>query len=295
MLRGIIVVAVLFMITGIVSGIQVHHQSPQKQEINENESALWCFTITNNELEPVDIVIEFEETSFPIDGYPFHYTLNPGEDIDGYYLIGPCENIEVDIELDSSYNITDEGQWTGNQGFVGHHVTLNVSAAPPEDPVLRTIEREEPFPVEIVTVSLLMFILLFLKRHFLLSLIPPLYNKVYGDGLFSNDWRNKIYIALENEKDGLRMKEIASCTGCNRDTARYHVRRLVREGFIVKKPNKKYYHYMNNNNDVHSLEATIRQMMNAHPELKQVEIANQLGISRQHAYYYMNKINNGHE
>lgn len=295
MLRGIITVIVLFMVTGIVSGLQVQQYSPDRQEINENESAIWSFRITNDEFEPVDIDVDFGETMFPIDGYPFQCTLNPGEDIDGYYLIGPCKDITEDVEFESFYNVTDEGQWSGDRSTIGNPVTLNVSAGSNEEPVFRIVEREEPYPVEIVVVSIVIFFLLLLKRHLLFSLIPPLYNKIYGEGLFSNEWRNKIYIALENEKEGLRMRDIASCTGCNRDTARYHVRRLVKDGYVIQKPNKKYYHYMNNNNNVQSLETTVRQMMNDHPEIKQVEIANQLGISRQHAYYYMKKINNGHE
>lgn len=174
MLRGIIIVIVLFMVTGIVSGLRVQHFSPENQEINENESAIWNFRITNDELEPVDINVTFGETMFSIDGFPIQWTLNQSEWIDGYYVIGPCENITDDVIIDSSYLITDEGHWTGDRSTIGKSVTLNVHAGPEEEPEFRIVEREEPIPVEIVVASIIIFILLYLKRHLLLSIIPPL-------------------------------------------------------------------------------------------------------------------------
>lgn len=292
--RAIILVLTLIMITGVTRGLQVDTHTPDRQEIKENESAIWTFTITNNEPEPIDITIEFTDTMFPIDGHPIECSLIPGEDIDGYYLIGPCTNITEDVEVNSSYTIIDVGQISGNRGSSEKGALLTVMSIEEENTYFHSVERDEPFPVEIVATSLLIAIFLFIKRHLFLSFFPPLYNKIYGDRLFTNEWRNEIFLALEQNQDGLRMKELSECTGCNRDTARYHVRRLVKEGYVIKKPNKRYYHHLNNNNHIQSIEDTIRNLLEENPEIRQVDIANQLGISRQHAYYYMNKIKNGH-
>jgi hypothetical protein len=147
MIRGITVAIVLFMVTGIATAIQVQQYTPDRLEINEDESALWSFTITNDEFEPIDITIEFEDTMFCVDGHPFQWSLNPGEDVDGYYLIGPCSNITADVELNASYIITDVGQITGDRGVTQNPVTLNVSAAPEEEPALRSIEQENSIPI----------------------------------------------------------------------------------------------------------------------------------------------------
>jgi predicted transcriptional regulator len=293
---ALIVIASIICILSSSKGVVVTLDK-NKDAVNESETGIFNYEVMNNELTRMTITITYADTCFNTSAHPTRIDLFPSESESGSYEIGPCCDVDFPTQLELFLNFSVERhEPLYDDTWINNSLQLNIVVQKAEEPIVSSVYDSTIDPVIIIaTICIFTLFLLLLKRILQANVFFFLYHKIYGDRLFSNEWRNSIFISLEQNANGLRMKEICEETGCDRNTARYHVHRLMKEGFIIKGGNKRYYHYLMSNPNAVSIEELIRRMINDNPEIRQIDIANQLGISRQRTYYYVNKIHNSED
>jgi len=108
-----------------------------------------------------------------------------------------------------------------------------------------------------------------------------------GDDLTSCDY---LIFNLIKTYPGIKLFEIRDTTRLNRNTVKYHLANLIADNVVTKGCDHGY--YLPNSDAIPrvSLEERIIDLHSENPKKEIVQIAHELNISRQLAWYYLNKM-----
>lgn len=275
------------------SGARVLTDDPHK-EIREGDTAVYNWQVLNDEENRLIVTMEWAETNFSEEVSPIEFSLWPTESESGHYSIGPCEDIEVDITIELFLNVRYERQGLrggGGEMNTTFWLTITNTESEVEDAASTSDDDDGHILHYIFSLGIISTIILLHNRLGYFHFFTPYYYKIRRDDIFLHESRNNILHLLATERNGKTLNEMHNMLDLNRSTTRYHLRKLMEYGVVVKGNDRRYYLWKFRSRSGESVEDAIWDLALSDPEIKKAEIARRLGISRQNVSYHMNKRN----
>lgn len=292
-LLNVLLFIILLIIPSSISAVRVSINEDHIT-IYEWDVATFQWQIMNDEESQISVDIEFTETEFDDDVEPNNFDLYPTESETGTYRIGRCGPIEETVTLTLFLTFVCERDGPIRPGRTESNSTLYLTILKRGDtaavePPVKVEDEDYPLQNIVYTVGIISVLIYINSRLGYFCFFTPYYYKLMREDLFQHDDRNSILKMIASNKNGTHLKDIFQSLELNRSTTRYHLRKLIEYGVVVKGNDGRYYLWKYRARAGESIEDAIWDVALNNPEIKKAEIARRLGLSRQTVGYHMNK------
>ncbi|HID74024.1 MAG TPA: ArsR family transcriptional regulator [Thermoplasmata archaeon] len=287
----LVMMAITGLVVGTVSAITINLD--RKETVWEGETAVFDFEVINDEATRIRVTLTWKETEFGSEVEPREIQLYPSQRRSGYYRVGPCDGIDGNLTMRLFLNFSVE-RLEPMYSDTYHNATLNLTVLE-SDGVAKPEATGNGYSIAVLPVvaagaGLAGLLYVYWKRSTILGALVPLYHRVDFDDMLNHEKRGEIHDLLIRSGTGMPLNDISAMTGIDRNTARYHLSRLIDTGIVYKGTDRRYYHWKNVRPDCQSLEEAVRQMCLNNPNMRQADIARSLGTSRQRVNYHIRKM-----